>query len=158
MRISIVIPDNVVVIDGVARQVDCSGVEPDLHAVQWYGKHGEVEYAGAKRRNVIITDLEPYASLITQWEQWTPPPPGIPTAPTVVSRFQAKAALHQAGLLEQIQALMADPATPFLTRLAWEEAQEFSLDSPALQAAAAALGIDAESLSMFFVSAATIKV
>lgn len=39
-----------------------------------------------------------------------------------VSRFQAKAALHQAGLLEQVESFVNQSADP-LVKLAWQEAQ-----------------------------------
>ena len=52
----------------------------------------------------------------------------------VVSRFQAKAALLQMGLLDQVENLMAgmDP----MTRLAWTEAVEFRRSSPLLNSLA----------------------
>ncbi len=41
-----------------------------------------------------------------------------------VSKFQAKAALKQAGLLKDVKTLMQNLAEDDLTRLAWEDAQE----------------------------------
>ena len=55
-------------------------------------------------------------------------------ADLVISPFQARAALAQAGLLEAVEALMDDPATPALARLAWQHAQEFRRNSPTLLA------------------------
>ena len=40
-----------------------------------------------------------------------------------VSRFQAKAALDDAGLLDDIEAYMASDDVPRRVRLAWQEAQ-----------------------------------
>ena len=40
----------------------------------------------------------------------------------MVSRFQAKAALHQAGLLEQVEAFVSG-SDDILVKLAWQEAQ-----------------------------------
>lgn len=57
-------------------------------------------------------------------EPYEPPPPPVPQS---VTRFQARAALHLAGLLPQVEALMADPATDPIARLAWQDAQEFRL-------------------------------
>jgi hypothetical protein len=48
----------------------------------------------------------------------------------VVSRFQAKAALLQMGLLDQVEALMA--GMDAMTLLAWTEAVEFRRSSPLL--------------------------
>lgn len=83
-----------------------------------------------------------------------PPPPG---PPQVVSRFQARAALHLAGLLPQVEALMADPQTDTLARLAWTDAQEFRRTSPTLLAMASALSLTDEQLDQLFVTAAGIE-
>ena len=52
----------------------------------------------------------------------------------VVSRFQAKAALLQMGLLDQVENLMA--GMDAMTRLAWTEAVEFRRSSPLLNSLA----------------------
>lgn len=83
-----------------------------------------------------------------------PPPPG---PPQVVSRFQARAALHLAGLLTAVEALMADPATDMLARLAWTDAQEFRRTSPTLLAMASALSLTDAQLDALFVTAAGIE-
>jgi len=74
----------------------------------------------------------------------------------VVSRFQAKAALSNAGLLATVQALMDDPSTPEVYRLAWQDALEFRRLSPTLTAMNAALGLTDEQLDDLFVAAANI--
>lgn len=83
-----------------------------------------------------------------------PPPPG---PPQVVSRFQARAALHLAGLLPAVEALMADPATDTLARLAWTDAQEFRRTSPTLLAMASALSLTDAQLDQLFATAAGIE-
>lgn len=80
-----------------------------------------------------------------------PPPLG---PPQVVSRFQARAALHLAGLLPQVEALMAAPETDALWRLAWTDAIEFRRDSPTLVAMAAALNLTEQQLDQLFITAA----
>lgn len=57
----------------------------------------------------------------------------------VCSRFQAKAALLQAGLLSQVESLMlsADP----IAQLAWAEAVEFRRNSPTIAALAIGAGM-----------------
>ena len=83
------------------------------------------------------------------------PPPSGP--PQVVSRFQARAALHLAGLLDQVETLMADPTTDTLARLAWTDAQEFRRTSPTLVAMAAALSLTDAQLDQLFITAAGIE-
>ena len=79
------------------------------------------------------------------------------TVPQVVSKFQAKAALRGAGLLAQVETMMADPAADPLAVLAWAEAQEFRRSSPTVAAMAGALGLDAAALDALFTTAAGIE-
>lgn len=76
--------------------------------------------------------------------------------PASVTRFQARAALADAGLLDRVEAMMADPATPIRMRLAWTDAQEFLRESPTVLAMGSALGLDAAALDALFTHAITI--
>jgi hypothetical protein len=84
MKVTIVVPDNIVLVNGKAHTIDCSAFVA-VHAVQWDGDAGEVEYAdveGAKIPNQLISDISPYQSLIDAWqavEDYVPPPPSPPT-------------------------------------------------------------------------------
>ena len=71
------------------------------------------------------------------------------------SRFQARAALHLAGLLPQVEAAVAvaDP----LVQIAWADASEFRRDSPAIAAIADALGMDDLEIDHLFRQAAAIR-
>lgn len=75
----------------------------------------------------------------------------------VVSRFQARAALHQSGLLSQVQTLMDDPGTDPIVTLAWQDAQEFRRYSPTVAAMADALGLDDAQVDDLFEQATTIE-
>lgn len=55
------------------------------------------------------------------------------------SRFQARAALHQAGLLAQVEAAVAS-ADP-IVQIAWADAAEWQRSSPTLAALAGAIGL-----------------
>ena len=77
-------------------------------------------------------------------------------ASMVISPFQARAALAAAGLLSQVEAMMADPATQEITRLAWQHAQEFRRTSPTLLALSSQLGLDDTALDELFANAAGI--
>lgn len=79
-----------------------------------------------------------------------------PTVPQIVTRFQARAALHLAGLLPQVEGLMAHPDTPVLAKLAWADAQDFKRNSPTIAQMAAALGLTSEQLDALFTTAAGI--
>ena len=73
----------------------------------------------------------------------------------VCSRFQAKAALHLAGLLPQVEAAIAN-ADP-LTQLAWAEAVEYSRHSPAILALAGVLELTDEQVDDLFRAAMQIE-
>lgn len=75
----------------------------------------------------------------------------------VVSRFQARAALLQSGLLEQVESIMTDPETPAITRLAWSDAQEFRRRSPTILALAPLLNLSDTQLDDLFRLAAGIE-
>ncbi|WP_420023772.1 hypothetical protein ACN9JG_06330 [Cereibacter azotoformans] len=72
----------------------------------------------------------------------------------VVSRFQAKAALHAAGRLEDVERAVAQ-ADP-ITRIAWSDAGEFRRLSPTIAALAAAVGMTDEEVDNLFRAAAAI--
>lgn len=74
-----------------------------------------------------------------------------------VSRFQALAALMQAGLLESVTVWANDPNTDPLHKLAFETAAEFSRSSPTLAAGATALGWNTLQLDALFDAASQIQ-
>jgi hypothetical protein len=97
----------------------------------------------------------------TTEERWTDAQPELvtpaPVVPQVVTRFQARAALLRAGLLDTVNALLGAPgADPFM-KLAWEDAQEFKRESPTVLALASALGLTSAALDDLFRTAATIE-
>lgn len=96
------------------------------------------------------------AGEITEHPDAPPSPPAPPVIPQVVSRFQARAALLLAGLLDDVEALMSAPGTPALAKLAWADAQEFKRNSPTVQAMAAAIGLTEAQLDELFTTAAGI--
>lgn len=75
--ISMIPADGTVVIDGdTAGNVDFTGIDPSIHAIQWYGAVGEVEYIfvysgpdSVKPPNEPITSLAPYQSYIDEAEE-----------------------------------------------------------------------------------------
>lgn len=100
-------------------------------------------------------------------DQWgdTPTSHGPPavvrpsiSVPDKVSRFQARAALHMHGLLDSIETVMRDPETDLLTRLAWEDAQEFQRASPTVEAIAGLLRLTDEQVDGLFITAGSIRV
>jgi hypothetical protein len=62
-------------------------------------------------------------------------------AAMIVSPYQGKAALYEAGLLDQVEAIIANPATDGLTRLAWNNAGEWRRMSPMIATLSGALSL-----------------
>lgn len=78
MRLTIVPIDQLVIIDGVCVSgIDMSTIDDNIHAVQWYGSHGEVEFKPQKidgslhhfkPENKLIDDISKYQKVIEQWD------------------------------------------------------------------------------------------
>ena len=78
-------------------------------------------------------------------------------ASTVASAFQAQQALDDFGYIEQVEAIMTDPATPAKTKRAWKLAQEFRRMSPTVLELAGALGLSEVEIDTLFQHALTIE-
>jgi hypothetical protein len=74
VKLTIIPSDNMVYIDGTALRVDCSSVADSgapgvaVHAVQWNGSTGWIEYVGDDRPpNRTITDIAQFQSVVDAW-------------------------------------------------------------------------------------------
>ena len=83
----------------------------------------------------------------------TPPEPTDPI-PLSVTRFQARAALWLAGLLDDAEAAIAQ-AHP-LSRIAWEQANVYRRDSPTVISIGQQLGLSEADIDELFKTAASI--
>jgi hypothetical protein len=84
-----------------------------------------------------------------------PADPAAPVVPASVTRFQARAALLAAGLLDDVEATIAG-ADRFV-QIAWADAASFERTSPTIAALAAALGLTDQQIDDLFRAAATIS-
>lgn len=75
--------------------------------------------------------------------------------PSSVSRFQALAALSNAGLLSRAQAAV-NSATDPLVSLAWNNAQDFRRDSSMIASLAPAIPLTSAQIDALFIAAAQI--
>ena len=69
--LTIIKPDNNIAEDGVWRTVDCSGLASNVHAVQWDGSAGWIEYNDGTV-NETIDSISAYSSLTTAWTNAAP--------------------------------------------------------------------------------------
>jgi hypothetical protein len=75
MKLTIVADDQCVGIEGeYLAPLNLSQLDPAIHAVQWYGEYGEVEYktvfangALTKPQNQLITDITPFQFAVDAW-------------------------------------------------------------------------------------------
>lgn len=86
--------------------------------------------------------------------EFLPPPPAVPQE---VTAGQAQAALLQAGLLDEVEALINDPSTDRMFKIAWAKALTFRRDSYTLQTLAALVPLTEAQLDELFIAAAQIE-
>lgn len=75
MKLTIIVDDSSVGVDGeFLSPINLSRLGGAIHAVQWYGSYGEVEYKPrlennvlVKPANVVITDVTPYSFAVDAW-------------------------------------------------------------------------------------------
>ena len=84
----------------------------------------------------------------------TIPPISTDPVPLSVTRFQARAALHMAGLLDDAEAAIAEAHQ--LSRIAWEHANVYRRDSPTLISIGQQLGLSEDDMDELFKTAASI--
>ena len=76
MRVTIIVSESRVGVDGEFRVVDLAGLNMTIHAVQWDSvlSAGDIEYR-QPRRNEKITNFAPYQVFVDRWTAAAPPPP-----------------------------------------------------------------------------------
>lgn len=74
--VTIIADDGVVGVDGVFRSVDLGGLDPDIHAVQWDGAVGEIEYRDG-RPPAAISDFASFQPFVDLWTAAAPPAPTL---------------------------------------------------------------------------------
>lgn len=94
--ITIIRPDNSIVIDGIGREVDCSSLPAYVKAIQWTRVSGWIEFVqdgkGQFLPNLTIADFAPYNYLIEKWtEVGKPEPPEVDVAETKPQHTARKA-------------------------------------------------------------------
>jgi len=63
-KVTIITPDSAVYVDNYwISEMDVSSVASNIHAIQWDGSNGHIEYNDGKK-NGEITDISPYQSII----------------------------------------------------------------------------------------------
>ena len=101
------------------------------------------------------TDLTEHEALLADWvASYVPPDPEPVQVPQVVTIRQAKLALLQAGLLDDVDAAVAQADRA--TQIEWEYATEVRRYWPTLLTLQTALGLTEQQVNDLFISAALI--
>lgn len=104
----------------------------------------------------LNTDWRNYQAWLDMGNSPNPAPTLPDSVPQVISRFQARAALLQEGLLKEAEALVNQADD--LTKLAWAEAVEFKRGSPMVLELGSRLGLTEDDLDTLFRQAAAITI
>ena len=88
MRLTIIVPDSVVGIDGEFRELNLSALPANVHAVQWDGAKGHVEYSDGSP-NTPLTSISTFDTIVSAWYAITAPPLEPPAPPTLVELAEA---------------------------------------------------------------------
>ena len=72
MRVTIIADDNIVYVEEQPLKVDLIGLDENIHAVQWYGTVGEIEYKhdfieNIRKPNERFTDFAPFQAFVDRW-------------------------------------------------------------------------------------------
>lgn len=154
MKVSVLFEDSVIVKDGEAKHgFDFSAVDPNWHALQWFGTEGWIEVKQGDR--IWLDSIETVQPFIDMHEAMViePPPPPNPVPQSVTPR-QVRLLLLKQGLLDQVEAMIAQQDQA--TKITWEFASEFRRDNPLLLALAQNLGLTQGQIDEFFIAAAAI--
>lgn len=128
----------------------------------------DYEAAGTLPPDLLDISPQNYATIATarragkviDWSGAVPvsvdAPSASPVIPTSVSPAQARLALHGAGLLAQVEAIVAAADIP--TQIAWNNASVIERSSPTVAALAGALALTDAQMDDLFTTAAGIFV
>lgn len=130
------IPDNY-----AKRRAEYPSIQEQI-AAMWKGPSSK-EYEDIQTKIQLVKEKYPIDSSET-------------FVPLVVSPFQAKAALLQAGVLNDVETLISN--SDVLTQMAWNEALEFRRYSPSVLNIATALNWTEQFLDELFINAYDIKI
>lgn len=138
MRVTIIPADSLVIVDGVPVVFDFSDlVSTDVHAVQWFGEYGEVEFKQYRTPTGLVA---PVSQAITSFEDYSDVLERYNSAKVAQEEEAARAAAEHAALEEAHAALAERISNGVLTPEEEQKAAEFA----AAEAAAAEVAIQME--------------
>lgn len=97
-KVTIVVPDGVVGVDGEFRKVNLDDIDPAIHAVQWDGSAGHVEYSDH------IDDLDGFADFQKYVDRWNLLTPPADPRPTEIQMAQAEVDALRLDAVAEVEA------------------------------------------------------
>ena len=86
MRVTIIPRDGFVAVDGIGfNDIDMASVDASIHAMQWYGDHGEIEIKSIATGKIVKNELIRHLDAFS----------------VVMALFDTKKAAYDAGVAEQ---------------------------------------------------------
>lgn len=131
-------------------RINCDYLHPQYGWIPFTADAADPEAHGREIHAAALATNPPAAPEVQAPEVQAPDP-----VPQVVSRFQARAALHAAGLLSSVEDAIATGADVF-TQIAWADAVEFRRNSPTIATLAASIGLTETQIDDLFRQAAQI--
>ena len=72
MRATVLVSDNLVIVDGRPLPIDCSAIDPNVRVMHWWDTHGEVEFHNEPgvefKRNGKLDSLTEFRDAIEAWQ------------------------------------------------------------------------------------------
>lgn len=129
--------------------------------------YSNARWADNEHRNVLVDiDEKPWSVPVThrfyaeidtagvEIAEYVAPPPDVPRE---VTAYQARIALLDAGLLDDVDALMASLEVAPAAKIAWEYATVWLRDSVFIAELAPALSLSGAQIDALFISAAQVE-
>lgn len=158
MRLSVIFDDQLVMKDGLGYRVTLP-VDTPVHAIQWLGDAGEIEYRDPQEPNEAFTDEAVLAPFVALWQaahDAATQVSSVPVVPARISKLQAELQLYMMGELASIEAMIEARANAgdVGLRIYWRSTSHIERNHLALAAIANAKGWSAEQVDQWFIDAA----
>lgn len=115
MLVTIVVPDNIVSVDGRVLPIDCSAIDGNIRVIQWYDTWGTIEFMNAPgnvyKANGRLDSFSDYHDYFDQWQ-------------TLALKLDAVPMLQDAPPHMAIDMLLQIESQPALSALPIDEATD----------------------------------
>ncbi len=122
--------------------------------MRYFNDNGEIKAFEVNQGHLITDEMVELTN--AELDAILNPPVQVVT-PVSVERYQARIALHNAGKLDEVEAIMSDPGTSIIAREAWSGASSFRRDSVTVESLGAALGLSELDIDNLFIAASKIE-